>query len=126
MGNARFPPDRVDRKSDPVQDASALNYGLASLAVERKRHREDGLKCVPLRAACRRDIGLAGRHARGIVEDIGDRLSLCFYLCLLIAAGPADMAVDRNIIRRVGEDQSDLLTAEKSFIGICVPVHPRK
>jgi hypothetical protein len=57
-----------------MRDAMALDNGLAALAVERKRHRQDGLERIALRAPCRRNISLAGRNPRGEIENVSNRL----------------------------------------------------
>jgi hypothetical protein len=57
-----------------MRDAMALDNGLAALAVERKRHRQDGLERIALRAPCRRNISLARRNARGEIENVSYRL----------------------------------------------------
>jgi len=53
-----------------------------------------------------RSVHLANTHGEVAVAD---------------APGAAHMAIDRQIVRRVAEDQSDVLAAKKRCIGIGVP-----
>jgi hypothetical protein len=64
----------VDRKSDPMRDPVRLDHRLAEAAIERKRHRDDGLERVALGTARRRHIGFLVRSAHSEVQDLGDRL----------------------------------------------------
>src|SRR5262249_12767533 len=80
-------------------------------------HADERSRAVPAAGRCRRQtidkesgegpsVHFADTHGKVTVAD---------------APGPAHMAIDRNIVRRVGEDQSGYLLPKKPFIGIGVP-----
>src|SRR2546423_13834207 len=72
--DSRLLPDAIDRKLDPIRDASALDNRLTAGAVEGEAHGDDCLQRVALRAASGAYVGLSARNADRVIENGVDRL----------------------------------------------------